>query len=89
LVGPVSPFPAFKVGEKADDPLAMYMADILTIPINLAGVCGLSVPAGFSKEGLPIGMQLIAGQFKEENLFHVGHAYEQATEWHSKRPNNF
>lgn len=86
LVAPVSPFPAFKIGEKMDDPLAMYMADTLTVPINLAGVPALSVPAGFSKNGLPIGMQIIAGQFKEENLFAVGHAYEQATEWHKQKP---
>ncbi|MFH1012260.1 MAG: Asp-tRNA(Asn)/Glu-tRNA(Gln) amidotransferase subunit GatA [Candidatus Peregrinibacteria bacterium] len=86
LVAPVSPFPAFGIGEKADDPLAMYMADILTTPVNLAGICGLSVPAGFSKEGLPIGMQIMADQFQEENLFAVGHAYQQATEWHTKKP---
>jgi aspartyl-tRNA(Asn)/glutamyl-tRNA(Gln) amidotransferase subunit A len=86
LITPTSPFPAFKIGEKADDPLAMYMADILTTPINLAGVCAMSVPAGFSPNNLPIGMQIIAGQYKEENLFHVGHAYEQATEWHKMKP---
>ncbi|MBN1258833.1 Asp-tRNA(Asn)/Glu-tRNA(Gln) amidotransferase subunit GatA [Candidatus Peregrinibacteria bacterium] len=86
LVTPTSPFPAFKIGEKTEDPLAMYMADILTVPINLAGVCGMSVPAGFSPAGLPIGMQLIADQFKEENLFHAGHAFQQATEWHKKKP---
>ncbi|MFH0820376.1 MAG: Asp-tRNA(Asn)/Glu-tRNA(Gln) amidotransferase subunit GatA [Candidatus Peregrinibacteria bacterium] len=86
LAAPVSPMPGFKIGDKADDPLAMYMADVLTVPINLAGVPALSVPAGFSKNGLPIGLQLIANQFKEENLFHVGYAYQQATEWHKKKP---
>jgi aspartyl-tRNA(Asn)/glutamyl-tRNA(Gln) amidotransferase subunit A len=86
LIAPTSPTPAFKIGEKTDDPLAMYMADILTTAINLAGVCGLSVPAGFSAEGLPIGMQIIAGQYKEGNLFHVGHGFERATEWHKKKP---
>lgn len=86
LITPTSPITAFKIGEKADDPLAMYMCDILTVPINLAGVCAMSVPAGFSPLNLPIGMQIIAGQFKEGNLFRVGHAYEQATEWHKKKP---
>jgi len=86
LITPTAPTTAFKIGEKADDPLAMYMCDILTTPINLAGICGMSVPAGFSKLGLPIGMQIVAGQFKEGNLFHVGHAFEKATEWHKKKP---
>lgn len=86
LITPTSPYPAFKIGEKMDDPLTMYAADTLTTPVNLAGVCGMSVPAGFSKEGLPIGMQIIANQFKEENLFHVGHAFEKATEWHKQKP---
>jgi len=86
LITPTSPFPTFKIGEKIDDPLAMYAADTLTVPINMAGVCAMSVPAGFSKNGLPIGMQIIADQFKEENLFHVGHAFEKATEWHKKKP---
>ena len=86
LITPTSPFPAFKIGEKSDDPLAMYMCDVMTTPINLAGVCGMSVPAGFSKPNLPIGLQIIAGQYKEGNLFRVGHAYEQATEWHSRKP---
>jgi len=86
LAAPVSPMAGFKIGDKADDPLAMYMADILTVPINLAGVPAMSVPAGFSKAGLPIGLQLIANQYKEETLIHVGHAYEQATEWHKQKP---
>jgi aspartyl-tRNA(Asn)/glutamyl-tRNA(Gln) amidotransferase subunit A len=86
LVTPCSPFPTFKIGSKIDDPLAMYMADILTVPINHAGVPAMSIPAGFSKSGLPIGMQLIAGQFEEGKLFHVGHAFEKATEWHKKKP---
>ena len=86
LITPVSPTPAFRIGEKADDPLAMYMCDILTTPINLAGICAMSVPAGFSKQGLPIGLQIMAGQFQEGSLFRVGHACEQATEWHKKKP---
>ncbi len=86
LITPTSPTLPFKIGEKADDPLSMYMSDILTTPINLAGICAMSVPAGFSQNGLPIGMQIIANQFEEGKLFHVGHAFEQATEWHKKRP---
>ena len=86
LITPTSPFPAFKVGEKTGDPLAMYMCDVLTVPVNLAGLCAMSVPVGFSQNGLPIGLQIIAGQFKEGNLFHVGHAFEKATDWHKKKP---
>ncbi len=86
LITPTSPTLPFKLGEKKDDPLAMYMSDILTTPVNLAGICGMSIPAGFSESGLPIGMQIIANQFKEGNLFHVGHAFEKATEWHLKKP---
>ena len=86
LVCPTSPFPAFKIGDRVDDPLAMYAADTLTVPAGLCGLPGLSVPAGFSKDGLPIGMQIIANQYHEKNLFHVGHAFEKATDFHSKKP---
>jgi aspartyl-tRNA(Asn)/glutamyl-tRNA(Gln) amidotransferase subunit A len=86
LVCPVSPFPAFKIGDRIDDPLLMYAADILTVPAGICGLPGLSVPAGFSKDGLPIGMQILANQYKEENLFRVGHAFEKATEWHKRKP---
>ena len=86
LITPTSPILPFKIGEKASDPLAMYMADILTTPINLAGIPALSLPAGFSSTGLPIGMQIIAGQFEEGKLFHIGNAFEKATEWHLKKP---
>ncbi|HKX12627.1 MAG TPA: amidase family protein, partial [bacterium] len=85
LVTPTSPFPAFKIGEKADDPIQMYLSDIFTINVNLAGLPGMSLPCGISKGGLPIGMQLIAGHFQEEKIFHAAYAYEQATEWHRKR----
>lgn len=87
LITPTSPFPAFKIGDKVDDPLTMYAADTLTVPAGICGLPGLSVPAGFSESGLPIGMQIIANQYKEENLFHVGHAFEKATEWNHKKPN--
>ena len=86
LVTPTSPFSAFKIGEKVDDPLAMYAADTLTVPAGICGLPGLSVPAGFGKNGLPIGMQILANQFKEGNLFQVGHAFEKATDWHTKKP---
>jgi len=86
LITPTSPILPFKIGEKIDDPIAMYKADLLTVAVNLAGICGMSVPAGFSKSGLPIGMQIMANQFKEENLFHVGHAFEKATQFHKRKP---
>ncbi len=86
LVVPVSPFTAFKIGEKVEDPLSMYAADILTVPGGICGLPGLSVPAGFDSKGLPIGMQIIGNQFKEKNVLHVGHAFEKATEWNKKKP---
>ncbi len=86
LIAPVSPILPFKIGEKSNDPMAMYMVDVLSTPINLAGICGLSVPAGLSASGLPIGMQIVSNQFEEGKLFQVGHAFEKATEWHLKKP---
>ena len=83
---PVSPTTAFKIGEKADDPLSMYLADVFTLSLNLAGNCGLSVPCGFDLNGLPIGLQLIGPAFGEESILRAAHAYEQATEWHKRRP---
>jgi aspartyl-tRNA(Asn)/glutamyl-tRNA(Gln) amidotransferase subunit A len=85
IITPVSPFPAFKIGEKKDDPLAMYLADVFTIPINCAGVPALSVPCGFTSSKLPVGMQIIGPQFSEDMLLKVGFAYEQATEWHKMK----
>ncbi|UFT99931.1 Asp-tRNA(Asn)/Glu-tRNA(Gln) amidotransferase subunit GatA [Radiobacillus kanasensis] len=86
VIGPTTPTPAFKVGEKIDDPLTMYANDILTIPVNLAGVPGMSIPCGFSSEGLPIGLQLIGKHFDESTIFRVANAFEQATEFHKKKP---
>ena len=86
ILAPVTPTPAYKIGEKSDDPLKMYLDDILTTPVNLAGNCGLSVPCGFSSDGLPIGLQIIGDSFQEENILKVGHAYEQTTDWHRQRP---
>jgi aspartyl-tRNA(Asn)/glutamyl-tRNA(Gln) amidotransferase subunit A len=82
ILTPVAPTPAFRIGEKTADPLQMYLSDIFTIPVNLAGTCGLSVPCGFSRDGLPIGMQLIGRPFGEETILQSAYAYEQATEWH-------
>ncbi|MFD1334757.1 Asp-tRNA(Asn)/Glu-tRNA(Gln) amidotransferase subunit GatA [Oceanobacillus iheyensis] len=86
IVGPTTPTPAFKVGEKTSDPLTMYANDILTIPVNLAGVPGISIPCGFSTEGLPIGLQIIGNYFDESTVYRTAYAYEQATEHHKKRP---
>lgn len=86
IVTPASPTTAFKLGERLADPLQMYLSDIFTISANLAGIPGLVLPCGFDRKGLPIGLQILAPHFKEESLFHLAHAYEQATEWHLKRP---
>ena len=87
LVTPTSPTVAFKVGEKSADPLQMYLSDIFTISVNLAGVPGISIPCGFTTEHLPVGLQLIGKHFEEELLLKVAYAYEQATAWHKRRPN--
>ncbi len=86
ILAPVTPTPAYKLGEKTDDPLKMYLDDILTTPVNLAGNCALSLPCGFSASGLPIGLQIIGDSFAEETILKVGHAYEQTTEWHKLKP---
>ena len=85
IVAPVSPTPAFKIGEKAEDPLQMYLADILTVTANLAGICGMSVPCGFSAR-MPVGLQILGPALKEESILRIGHAYEQNTAWHKERP---
>jgi aspartyl-tRNA(Asn)/glutamyl-tRNA(Gln) amidotransferase subunit A len=90
LVAPVSPTPAFKIGEKTGDPLQMYLSDVCTLPVNIAGLPGISVPCGFATADdgprLPIGLQVIAKPFDEATLFRVAHAYEQSTSWHRERP---
>ncbi|RLQ93749.1 Asp-tRNA(Asn)/Glu-tRNA(Gln) amidotransferase subunit GatA [Falsibacillus albus] len=86
IVGPTTPTPAFKIGEKIDDPLTMYANDILTIPVNLAGVPGISVPAGLSSTGLPLGLQIIGKHFDESTVYRVAHAFEQATDFHTQKP---
>ena len=87
IVTPTSPTAAFKIGEKSDDPLQMYLSDIFTISCNLAGICGLSIPCGFTTNPkLPIGLQLLGKPFGEETIFKVAHAYEQSTNWHQEKP---
>jgi aspartyl-tRNA(Asn)/glutamyl-tRNA(Gln) amidotransferase subunit A len=86
IVTPVTPTPAFKLGEKSEDPLQMYLSDIFTISVNLAGLPAIALPCGFSKAGLPIGLQLIGRAFQEDTLLRAAHAYEQATQWRAKKP---
>ncbi len=86
VVTPTAPTPAFALGEKIDDPLQMYLTDIFTLSVNLAGVPGISVPCGFTSEELPIGLQLIGRHFDEETILKVAHAFEQSTEWHQRKP---
>jgi aspartyl-tRNA(Asn)/glutamyl-tRNA(Gln) amidotransferase subunit A len=86
LLTPTAPTPAFKLGEKVDNPLQMYLSDIFTIPCNLAGLPGLSLPSGFSKQGLPIGLQILANHFQEEKMLRAAYVYEQNTEYHLRQP---
>jgi len=86
LAAPVMPSPPIKIGEKTDDPLAMYLLDILTLSLNLAGLPGMSVPCGFTGSGLPVGLQLLAKPFNEPAIFQAAHAFEQATEWRRRKP---
>ena len=88
IMGPTSPTTAFKAGEKTDDPVAMYLADIYTISTNLAGLPGMSIPAGFA-EGLPVGLQIIGNYFEEAKLLNVAHRYQQVTDWHQQSPAKF
>ncbi|HND52416.1 MAG TPA: Asp-tRNA(Asn)/Glu-tRNA(Gln) amidotransferase subunit GatA [Pirellulaceae bacterium] len=86
IVGPTTPTPAFKLGEKVNDPLAMYLEDLYTVTANLAGVPGISIPCGFTSQGLPIGLQLQAPPFHEEPLLRAAHQFQLATDWHSRSP---
>lgn len=86
LLTPTSPTPAFKFGERTDDPLQMYLSDIFTVTANLAGVCGLSLPCGFTTGGLPIGLQVLGNAFAEDKILRVASAYEQSTPWHQRKP---
>lgn len=86
LVSPVMPTTAFPLGERLEDPLQMYLSDVYTIPASLAGIPAISVPCGFSRSGLPIGLQIMGRPFEEATVLRAAHAYEQATTWHTKRP---
>lgn len=85
LVAPVTPHPAFSIGEKINDPLAMYKEDVLTVPLNIGGIPGMSVPCGFVR-GLPVGLQVMAGKFQESKMFAVAHAYQLVTDYHTEYP---
>jgi aspartyl-tRNA(Asn)/glutamyl-tRNA(Gln) amidotransferase subunit A len=86
IAAPVAPTTAFKLGEHTDDPLAMYLEDVFTLPANLAGVPGIAFPVGFDQQGLPVGMQLMGAPFREDILFHAAHAYQELTDWHRRSP---
>jgi aspartyl-tRNA(Asn)/glutamyl-tRNA(Gln) amidotransferase subunit A len=85
IMGPAAPGTAFKFGEKTADPVQMYLEDLYTIAVNLAGLPGMSIPAGFA-DGLPVGLQIIGNYFDEARMLNVGHAYQQQTDWHLRMP---
>ncbi|HPU26882.1 MAG TPA: Asp-tRNA(Asn)/Glu-tRNA(Gln) amidotransferase subunit GatA [Phycisphaerae bacterium] len=86
IASPTTPTPAVRIGEKTSDPLAMYLMDIYTVSVNLAGIPGLSIPCGFTRAGLPIGLQLMGSHFAEEKLLRIAHEYQSRTDWHTKSP---
>ena len=86
ILTPVTPTPAFKIGEKVDDPLTMYLSDIFTLSANLAGIPGISLPCGFSADGLPIGLQVLGKHFDEERLLQVAYGFEQSTLHQNRKP---
>ena len=86
ILGPTAPGTAFKLGEKSDDPVEMYLNDLYTIPANLAGLPGMSLPCGFDGKGLPIGLQLVGNYFSEAKMLNVAHQYQRVTDWHRLHP---
>jgi aspartyl-tRNA(Asn)/glutamyl-tRNA(Gln) amidotransferase subunit A len=88
IMSPTSPTPAFRLGEKTNDPVAMYLADIYTIGVNLAGLPAISIPAGFAN-GLPVGLQIIGNYFSEAHLLNIAHRYQQITDWHCRIPTGY
>ena len=85
-MSPVSPTPAYRIGENSADPLQMYLGDIFTVPVNLAGICGMSVPCGLTADRLPVGLQVVGPALGEEPVLRVGYAYEQASGGRGQRP---
>ena len=88
IMGPTSPTTAFNLGEKGDDPVQMYLSDIYTIAVNLAGLPGMSIPCGFGANGMPVGLQIIGNYFDEARMLNVAHQYQLATDWHTHSPLN-
>ena len=86
IVAPTSPTVAFRIGARTDDPVQMYLADVFTIPANMAGIPGIAVPCGFS-DGLPVSLQVLGRSFDEQGILRIAHAYEQAAGWHKQHPN--
>jgi aspartyl-tRNA(Asn)/glutamyl-tRNA(Gln) amidotransferase subunit A len=86
IAGPVAPSIAWKLDEQGDDPIQAYLADIFTLPASLAGLPGMSLPAGFGQACMPVGLQLIGNYFAEGTLLHAAHAFQQATDWHQRSP---
>jgi aspartyl-tRNA(Asn)/glutamyl-tRNA(Gln) amidotransferase subunit A len=86
IAGPVAPTVAWRIGEQGDDPVKAYLADVFTLPASLAGLPGMSVPAGFGDRGMPVGLQLIGNYWQEGVLLHAAHALQQATDWHRRAP---
>lgn len=88
IMAPATPETAFNIGEKTDDPISMYLSDIYTIAVNLAGIPAMSIPVGFA-DGMPVGMQIMGNYFEEAKLLNVAHKYQQATDWHTQLPEEF
>jgi aspartyl-tRNA(Asn)/glutamyl-tRNA(Gln) amidotransferase subunit A len=86
IMGPTSPTTAFRIGEKSSDPVQMYLSDIYTIAVNLAGLPGMSIPCGFDDSGLPVGLQIVGNYFDEARMLNVAHQYQLATDWHQRAP---
>lgn len=86
IAAPVSPTTAFPLGSKAEDPIQMYLADVFTLPVSLAGICGISIPCGFDRDGLPVGLQLIGPAFGEQRVLEVAHVFQQTTDFHLQKP---
>jgi aspartyl-tRNA(Asn)/glutamyl-tRNA(Gln) amidotransferase subunit A len=86
ILTPTAPTPAFRIGEKVEDPLQMYLSDVFTIPVNLAGIPAITIPCGFSHEGLPIGLQIMGKHFDEGKLLRIAYTFEQNTDFHLREP---